>query len=72
MFHFKDTLDKKLRSYVDYRCRYSNCNFTYYVNTYKNFFTRAAEHMVICNLREKRVKMSKSLLFLVTFYSLAT
>ena len=59
LFHFKDTLDKKIRS--DLVCRYtcSNCNVTYYGKTYRHFFTGAAEHMGIPNLTEKRVENVK-------------
>ena len=59
LFHFKDTLDKKIRSDLVYRYTCSNCNFTYYGKTYRHFFTRAAEHMGISNLTEKRVKNVK-------------
>ena len=37
----------------------SSCNVTYYGKTYRHFFTRAAEHMGIYNLTEKRVKNVK-------------
>ena len=37
----------------------SNCNVTYYGKTYRHFFTRAAEHLGISNLTEKRVKNVK-------------
>ena len=59
LFHFKDTLDKKIRSDLVYRYTCSNCNVTYYGKTYRHFFTRAAEHMGISNLTEKRVKNVK-------------
>ena len=59
LFHFKDTLDKKIRSDLVYRYTCSNCNVTYYGKTYQHFFTRAAEHMGISNLTEKRVKNVK-------------
>ena len=59
LFHFKDTLDKKIRSDLVYRYTCSNCNVTYYGTTYRHFFTRAAEHMGISNLTEKRVKNVK-------------
>ena len=61
LFHFKDTLDKKIRSDLVYRYTCSNCNVTYYGKTYRHFFTRAAEHMGISNLTEKRVKNVKQL-----------
>ena len=59
LFHFKDTLDKKIRSDLVYRYTCSNCNITYYGKTYRHFFTRAAEHIGISNLTEKRVKNVK-------------
>ena len=59
LFHFKDTLDKKIRSDLVYRYTCSNCNVTYYGKTYRHFFTRAAEHMGISNLTEKRFKNVK-------------
>ena len=59
LFRFKDTLDKKIRSDLVYCYTCSNCNVTYYGKTYRNFFTRAAEHMGIFNLTEKRVKSVK-------------
>ena len=59
LFHFKDTLDKKIWSDLVYRYTCSNCNVTYYGKTYQHFFTRAAEHMGISNLTEKRVKNVK-------------
>ena len=55
LFKFKDSLDKKTRSDLIY----SNCNVTYYGKTYRHFFTRAAEHMTISNLTEKRFKNIK-------------
>ena len=59
LFRFKDTLDKKIWSDLVYRYTCSNCNVTYYGKTYQHFFTRAAEHMGISNLTEKRVKNVK-------------
>ena len=59
LFHFKDTLDKKIRSDLANRYMCSNCNVTYDGKTYRHFFTRAAEHMGIFNLTEKRVKSVK-------------
>ena len=58
-FLFKDTLDKKIGSDLVYRYTCSNCNVTYYGKTYRHFFTRAAEHMGISNLTEKRAKNVK-------------
>ena len=59
LFHFKDTLDKKIRSDLVYRYTCSNCNVTYYGKSYRHFFTRAAEHMGISYLTEKCVKNVK-------------
>ena len=59
LFHFKDTIDKKIRSDLVYRYKCSNCNVTYYGKTYRHFFTRAAEHMGTSKLTEKRVKNVK-------------
>ena len=59
LFKFKDSLDKKIHSDLIYRYTCSNCNVTYYGKTYQHFFTRAAEHMGISNLKEKQVKNMK-------------
>ena len=59
LFRFKDTLDKKIRSFIVYRYTCSNCKVTYYGKTYRHFFTRAVEHMGISNLTGKRVKNVK-------------
>ena len=59
LLHFKDTLDKKIHSDLVYCYTCSNCSVTYYGKTYQHFFTRAAEHMGISNLTEKRVKNVK-------------
>ena len=61
LFHFKDTLDKKIRSGLVYRYTCSNCNVTYYGKTCRHFFTRAVENMGISILTEKRVKNVKQL-----------
>ena len=58
LFHFKDTLDKKIRSDLVYRY---TCSYRYYGKTYLHFFTRAAEHMGISNSTEKRIKNAKQL-----------
>ena len=55
LFKFKDSLDKKIRSDLFDRYICSNCNVTYYGETYRHFFIRA-ENMGISNLTEKRVK----------------
>ena len=67
LFHFKDTLDKKIRSDLVYRYTCSNWNVTYYGKTYRHFFTRAAEHMGISNLTEKRVNRTTTLFPLKLF-----
>ena len=59
LFRFKDSLNKKIRSFLVYRYTCSNCNVTYYGKTYRHFFTRAAEHMGISNLTGKRLKNIK-------------
>ena len=59
LFKFKDSLDQKIRSDSIYRYTCRNCNLTYYGKTYRHFFTKAAEHMGISNLTEKRVKNMK-------------
>ena len=59
LFHFKDSLEKKIRSGIIYRYRCSNCNVTYYGKTFRHFYTRAAEHMGISNLTGKRLKNVK-------------
>ena len=56
LFHFKDTIDKKIRSDLIYHYSCRGCNATYYGKTYRHFFTRDAEHMGISNLTGKRVK----------------
>ena len=58
-FRFKDTLDKKIRSHLVSRYLCSNCNATYYGKTYRQFFTKVAEHMGISNLAVKCVKNVK-------------
>ena len=59
LFHYKDSLQKKIRSDIVYRYMYSNCKVTYYDKTYRHFFTRAAEHMAFSNLIGKRLKWVK-------------
>ena len=59
LFKLKDSLDKKIRSDLIYRYTCSNCNVPYYGKTYRQFFTRAAEHMGISNLTEERVENMK-------------
>ena len=59
LYKLKDSLDKKIRSDLIYSYTCSNCNVTYYGKTSRHFFTRAAEHVGISNLIEKRVKNMK-------------
>ena len=56
LFHFKDSLEKKIRSGIIYRYTCSNCKVTYYGKTFRHFYTRAAEHMGISNLTGKCLK----------------
>ena len=60
LFGFKDTLEKKIRSDLVYHYSCSSWNATYYSETYRHFFTRAAEFMCISNLTVKMLKMLKS------------
>ena len=59
LFHFKDSLEKKIRSGIIYRYRCSNCNVTYYGKTFRHFYTRAAKHIGISNLTGKCLKNVK-------------
>ena len=59
LLRFKDSLNKKIRSFLVYRYTCNNCNVTHYGKTYRHFFTRAAEHMGISNLTGKRLKNIK-------------
>ena len=43
LFHFNDTLEKKIRSDLVYRYSCSSSSATYYGKMYQHFFTRAAE-----------------------------
>ena len=56
LFHFKDSLEKKIRSGIIYCYSCSNWNVTSYEKTFRHFYTRAAEHMGISNLRGKPLK----------------
>ena len=50
LFHFKDNLQKKICSFLDFRCTCNNCSVTYYDKTYHFFLTKAAaEHMGVSN-----------------------
>ena len=59
LFHYKDSLKKEIRSDIVYRYTCSNCKVTYYGKTYRRFFTRASEHMLISNLTGKHLKSVK-------------
>ena len=56
LFRFKNSLEKKIRSGITYLYTCSNCKVTYYRKTFRQFYTRAAEHMGISNLTGKRLK----------------
>ena len=58
-FHFKDVLPKKLCSGIAYSFKCNNCNAIYYGKTKRHFYVRAAEHMGILHLRNKRLKNVK-------------
>ena len=59
LFHFKDTLQRKVCSFLVYRCTGSNCNVPYYGKTYSHFVTKAAGQTGISNLTEKKIKNIK-------------
>ena len=59
LFHYKDSLKKKIHSNTVYRYTCSNCKVTDYGKTYHHFFGRAAEHTSVPNLTEKFVKSVK-------------
>ena len=59
LFHFKDSLEKKICSGKIYRYRCSNCNVTYYGKTFCHFYTRVDVHLGISNLTGKRLKNVK-------------
>ena len=56
LFRFKDSLEKKIRSGINYCYTCSNCKVTYYEKSFRHFYTRVAEHMGISNLIGKRLK----------------
>ena len=62
LFHYKDTLQKKIPSNNIYKYTCSNCKATYYSKTCRQFLTRAAEHMGVSNLKWRR-----SSVFIVNF-----
>ena len=49
LFHYKDSLHKRIRP-----------DIVYYGKTYRHFFTKAAEHMGISNLIGKRLNVSNN------------
>ena len=55
-FHFKDVLPKKLCSGIVYSFKCDSCNAIYYGKTKRHFYVRAAEHMGISHLTNKRLK----------------
>ena len=59
LFRYKDSLKKKIPSGIVYRYTCRNCKFTYCGKIYRHFFIRAAEHLGIYNLTEKRLKSVK-------------
>ena len=59
LFWFKDTLNKKIRSFLVYRCTCINCNVTNYGKTCRHFFSSAAEHIDVSNLTGKWFKNIK-------------
>ena len=54
-FHFKDVLPKKLCSGIVYSFQCNSCNAIYYGKTKRHFYVRAAEHMTILHLTNKRL-----------------
>ena len=58
-FHFMDVLPKKLCSGIVYSFKYNSCNAIYYGKTKCHFYVRAAEHMGISHLTNKRIKNIK-------------
>ena len=58
-FHFKDVLPRKLCSGIVYSFKCNSCNAIYYGKTKPYFYVRAAEHMGISHLTNKRLKNVK-------------
>ena len=56
-FRFKDSIEKKIHSGIIYRYTCSNGKVTYYGKSFRQFYTRAAEHMGISKLTGKRLKI---------------
>ena len=59
LFLFKNSLEKKICSGLIYRHMCINCKVTYYGKTFRQFYTRAAEHVGTSNLTGKRLKNVK-------------
>ena len=59
LFRFKDPFEKNTRSGIIYHYTCSNCKVTYYVETFRHFYTRTAEHMGISSLTGKHQKNVK-------------
>ena len=59
LFHYKDSLKKKICSDIVYEYKGSNSKITYYDKTSPHLFTRAAEHIGISNLSEEPLKSVK-------------
>ena len=55
-FHFKDMLPKKLCSDIVYSFKCNSCNAIYHGKTKLHFYARAAGHMGISHLTNKRLK----------------
>ena len=58
-FHFKYVLPEKLCSGIVYSFKCNSCNAIYYGKTKRHFYVRAAEHMGILHLTNKRLKNVK-------------
>ena len=54
-FHFNNMLPKKLCSGIIYSFKCNSCNTLYYGKTKCHFYVRAAEHMRISHLTNKRL-----------------
>ena len=54
-FHFKDTLPRKLCSDIVYSFKCNSCNTIYYGKIKPHLYIRAAEHMGISHLTNKRL-----------------
>ena len=58
-FHFKDVIPNKLCSGIVFSFKCNSCNAIYYGKTKRHFYVRAAEHMGISHLTNKRLKNVK-------------